>query len=115
MRSFLPALVILASLVACGGGADEEARTKVYKSMGSLQCSGGGVSLVALQGQLAALNVQVKSAACGTDGLAHPTACGTTDGKIGVFEVSSSQASAAATAGFTPLSTLPTAKTIPCA
>lgn len=114
MRSFIPAFIVLATLVACGGGEDE-AGTKVFKSMGSLQCSGGGVSLAALQGQLVALNVQVNSAACGTDGVAHPATCGATDGKIGIFEVSSAQTAAAAAAGFAPLSTLPSAKTIPCA
>lgn len=114
MRSFIPAFIVLATLVACGGGEDE-AGTKVFKSMGSLQCSGGGVSLAALQGQLVTLKVQVNSAACGTDGVAHPTTCGTTDGKIGIFEVPSAQTAAAATAGFAPLSTLPSAKTIPCA
>jgi len=113
MRSILPTLIISVFLAACGGG-EEEAGTKVFKSMGSLQCTGGGVSLAALQGQLTAANVKVESAACGTDGVARATVCGADDGKIGIFEVSSSQAAAAATAGFAPLSNLPTAKTVPC-
>ena len=114
MRMLVPTLAVLASLSACGGGDDDEANNKVFKSMGSVQCSGGGVSLAALQAQLTAANVQTLSAACGTDGLAQPTVCGASDGRIGIFEISSSQASAAAAAGFTPLSTLPAAKTIPC-
>lgn len=115
MRIVVLTLAVLASLTACGGGEDEEeAGSKVFKSMGSLQCSGGGVSLATLQAQLAAANVQVRSAACGTDGMAHATVCGSPDGRIGIFEISSAQAGAATAAGFTSLSTLPAAKTIPC-
>lgn len=115
MRIVVLTLAILASLTACGGGDDEEdAASKVFKSMDSLQCSGGGVSLATLQAQLAAANVQVRSAACGTNGMATPTVCGSPDGRIGIFEISPSQAGAAAAAGFTSLSTLPAAKTIPC-
>jgi hypothetical protein len=105
-------LAVLASLTACGGGGDEE--TIVFKSMGSRQCSGGGVSLATLQAQLTAANVQVRSAACGTDGLTTTATCGGPDGRIGIFEISPDQAGAAAAAGFAPLSTVPTAKTIPC-
>ncbi|MFC5461024.1 hypothetical protein [Massilia niabensis] len=82
--------------------------------MGTLQCGGGGVSLAALQAQLAAANVQVRSAACGTNGMATPTVCGAPDGRIGIFEISPAEAGAAAAAGFLPLSTMPAAKTIPC-
>ena len=114
MRIVVFTLAVLASLSACGGGEDEESNSKVFKSMGSLQCSGGGVSLAALQAQLAAANVQARSAACGTEGLATSTVCGGSDGRIGIFEISPTQAGAAAAAGFMPLSTLPSAKTIPC-
>ena len=114
MRIVVLTLAVLALLTACGGGEDEESSSKVFKSMGSLQCSGGGVSLTALQAQLAAAKVQTRSAACGTDGLATSTVCGAPDGRIGIFEISPSQAGAAAAAGFAPLSTLPAAKTIPC-
>lgn len=115
MRILVLTSAVLALLTACGGGEDEEASSKVFKSMGSLQCSGGGVSLAALQAQLTAAKVQVRSAACGTDGLATSTVCGSPDGRIGIFEISPAQAGAAAAAGFTLLSTVPTAKTIPCA
>lgn len=114
MRSVVLTLAMMTSLAACGGGNDEEASSKVFKSMGSLQGSGGGVSLPALQAQLAAANVQVRSAACGTDGLATATVCGAPDGRIGIFEIAPAQAGAAAAAGFSPLSTLPSAKTLPC-
>lgn len=114
MRIVVLTLAALASLTACGGGDDEEASTQVFKSMGSLQCSGGGESLATLQAQLAAAKVQVRSAACGTNGLASPTVCGSPDGRIGIFEIAPDQAAAAAAAGFAPLSTVPTARTVPC-
>jgi len=115
MRIVVLALAVLTSLTACGGGEADEAGSKVFKSMGSLQCSGGGVSLATLQAQLAAANVQVHAAACGTEGLATATVCGGSDGKIGIFEISPAQAGAAAAAGFAPMSTVPAAKTVPCA
>lgn len=114
MRLLLPVLAVVASLAACGGSGEEDTGIKVFKSMGSLQCSGGGVSLAALQAQLTAANVQVRSAACGTDGQPTPAICGSPDGRIGIFEISAAQGAAAAAAGFTSLSTLPGAKTIPC-
>lgn len=115
MRILVLTLAALASLTACGGGGEkEEASTQVFKTMGSLQCSGGGVSLSALQAQLTAANVEVRSAACGTDGMFPPAVCGAPDSRIGIFEISPSQAEAAAAAGFKPLSTAPTAKIIPC-
>jgi len=115
MRIAVLILAALASLTACGGGDDGEANTQVFKSMGSVQCSGGGVSLAVLQAQLTAANVQVRSSACGTNGMATTATCGGGDGRIGIFEISPDQAGAAAAAGFAPLSTVPTAKTIPCA
>jgi len=113
MRILLPALAVVASLTACGGSGDDDG-IKVFKTMGSLQCTGGGVSLAALQGQLTAANVQVRFAECGTDGRPTPTVCGSPDGKIGIFEISPAQSAAASAAGFAPLSTLPGAKTAPC-
>ena len=114
MRLTVLTLAVLASLPACGGGSEDKAANKVFKSLGSVQCSGGGVSLAALQAQLTAANVQVASAACGTTGRALPTVCGGTDGKIGIFEISPTQAGAAAAAGFALLSTEPSAKIVPC-
>lgn len=114
MRLFIPVLAVAATLAACGGGGDAEEGTKVFKSMGALQCGSPGLSLAALQAQLAAANVQVRSAACGMDGRSVAAVCGAPDGKIGIFEIAPAQAGLAATAGFTPLSTLPAAKTVPC-
>ena len=70
--------------------------------------------MASLQAQLTAANVQVRSAACGGTGMAYAAVCGALDGKIGIFAISPAQAEAAAKAGFAPLSTLPTAKTVPC-
>jgi hypothetical protein len=114
----LPVLAVVASLTACGGGGEgadtKLAGVKVFKSMDSLQCKGGGVSLAALQTQLTAANVQVRSAECGNDGRPAPTVCGVPDGRIGIFEIPADQGAAAAAAGFTALSTAPAARTIPC-
>ena len=114
MRIHFLSLAVLASLLACGGGEDV-ANTQVIKSFGSLQCSGGGVTLSALQGQLAAANIKVGAATCGTDGMALPTVCGSPDGKFGIFEIPATQAGAAAAAGFAPASSVPTARAVPCA
>jgi len=70
--------------------------------------------LAALQAQLTAANVEVRSAACGTDGFLYPAICGVPDGRIGIFEISPAQAEAAAAAGFKPLSTAPQAQIISC-
>ncbi|WP_210283272.1 hypothetical protein [Massilia sp. Dwa41.01b] len=86
----------------------------MFKSMGSLQCSGGGMTLAALQAQLTSANVQPRAAACGTDGVATSAVCGSPDGKIGIFEIEANEEKTAAAAGFKPLSTVPTAKVIPC-
>jgi hypothetical protein len=113
-RIIASSLLVLSSLTACGGESSPTGKANVIKSMGSLQCSGGGLSLAALQGQLVAANVQVTSAACGTDGLPKAAICGESDGKIGIFEIPSEKVSAASAAGFTLLSTLPAAKPIAC-
>ena len=114
MRLFIPVLAVVATLAACGGGGGAEEGTKVFKSMGALQCGSPGLSLAALQAQLAAANVQVRSAACGTDGRPVAAVCGAPDTRIGIFEIAPAQAGLAATAGFTLLSTLPAAKTVSC-
>jgi hypothetical protein len=112
---FSSTLAAVALLSACGAGEGEPgSRTSVAKSMGALQCSGGGASLAVLQGQLSAAKVQVHSSACGTDGLVHATLCGIADGGIGIFEIPADQVAAAAGAGFVRLDTLPSAKVVPC-
>lgn len=116
MRPACIPLVVVLALAACGGGADgiREDAVSVFKYTGSVQCAGGGLSLSTMQGQLLAANVQVRSASCGADGMAYPGACGGPDGRLGIFQVPAAQVQAAGTAGFTPLSTLPLAGTVPC-
>jgi hypothetical protein len=116
-RILASSMLVLSSLAACGGnGSDSKpvGNASVFKSMDTLQCGVGGLSLTALQAQLGAANVQVVSAACGNDGVARPATCGTSDGRIGIFEIPPEKLTAASAAGFTLLSTVPTAKTIAC-
>lgn len=55
-----------ALVVACGDGSESRATTVVvFKSLGSLQCTGGGTTLTALQGQLMAAGIEVLAAMCG--------------------------------------------------
>lgn len=129
MRITVPMLVVCASLSACGGGGGpddssvsekdrklsaEDSSVSVYKSTGATQCAGNGMSLTTMQGQLTAVKVEVRSAACGADGMVYPAACGASDGRIGVFQIPAAQVSAAAEAGFALLSTRPDATIVPC-
>jgi hypothetical protein len=126
-------LMFSAALFGCGGGssavalpaaaangageADSNALSRgvtLYNSFGSVQCTGGGVSLEAMQQQLAAAGIQVLSANCGTDGRMYIAVCGAADGRIGIFEVPATQAEAALALGFAPLSNLPGATTGAC-
>lgn len=74
--------------------------TSVYKSNGSMQCTGGGVA--------------VQSSSCGFDGNAHITVCGASDGRIGIFEIATADLAAAQALGFAPLPTLPDATRTAC-
>lgn len=125
MRILLVSLVTLVTLAACGGGnenpsaanADQKApqtNTSVYKYAGSVQCTGGGTSLAAMERQLTDAGIQVLASACGADGKLYPTVCGTADGRIGIMEVPADQAQAASALGFAPLSNLPEATRVPC-
>ena len=115
MRLTCITLVVVSALAACGGadGVGEYA-VSVYKYTGSVQCTGGGLSLSAMQGMLIAANVQVRSASCGADGMVYPRVCGGPDGRLGIFQVPAAQVPAARAAGFSPLSTLPLAGAVPC-
>jgi len=126
-------LILSAALLGCGGGssavalppaaangageADSNALSAgvtLYKSFGSVQCTGGGVSFEVMQQQLTAAGIQVLSANCGTDGRMYIAVCGAGDGRIGIFEVPATQAEAALALGFAPLSNLPGATTGAC-
>lgn len=132
ISTVLRLLMFSAALSGCGGGssavalptaangageADSNALGRgvaFYKSFGSVQCTGGGVSFEAMRQQLAAAGIQVLSASCGTDGRMYIAVCGAGDGRIGIFEVPAAQAEAALALGFAPLSNLPGATTGAC-
>jgi hypothetical protein len=109
-------LVSLAFIVsACGGGAEPtDATVEVFKSLGSLQCTGGGTTPAALQSQLTGAGIQVSASSCGSDGNAYPAVCGAPDGFIAIFEVPTAQQSAAQALNFEPLSTVPAATRTAC-
>lgn len=116
MRIALTTFVVLIALTACGGGDGAQDLTNVtfYKYNGSKQCAGGGLSLAAMERQLADAGVQVRSASCGADGKVYPAVCGADDGRIGIFEIPAEQAPAASGAGFAPLNNLPSAVKLAC-
>lgn len=116
MRTFIISFVALIFLCACGGGNgySHGASISLYKYAGSVQCTGGGLSLLEMQRQLTDAGIQVFSASCGIDGRAYATVCGGADGRIGIFEVPLSQEQAASAIGFLPLSNLPAAAEVAC-
>lgn len=105
----LAAAAVAALLTAsCGGGGDNVTATvSLYKSLGSAQCTGGGITISQLQLQLAALGIQALAASCGFDGNVYLPVCGAPDGRIGIVELSARDAQLAASIGFAALSTLP--------
>ena len=116
MRTLLFPLVVCATFAGCGGGTGESPETNVsmFKYSGSVQCTGGGTSLSAMERQLTDAGIQVVASACGIDGNAYAAVCGAPDGRIGVLGVSAAQAQAASALGFVPLSNLPSATTVAC-
>lgn len=116
MRIFLLSLVAFAFLAACGGvdRNSPSAPISLYKYAGSVQCTGGGMSLSEMEHQLTDAGIQVLSSACGIDGNAYASVCGGADGRIGIFEVPEAQVQTASTVGFKPLSNLPDATKVAC-
>ena len=112
----LKASVAVAALfvAACGGGDEAGGPVSVAKSLGSVQCAGGGITLPEMQSQLTGAGVQVLAASCGNDGVGHPAVCGASDGAIGIFDIPASQQAAAQALAFAPLSTLPHATREAC-
>ena len=90
------------------------ASVSLYMRAGSVQCAAGGLSLIEMQRKLTDAGIQVLTANCGSDGMAHIALCGADDGRIGIFEVPATQAQDALVLGFEPLSGLPDATTVVC-
>lgn len=86
----------------------------VYKSAGSVQCSGGGLTPAQMQIELTGAGIGVISAACGANGNGVIAMCGGPDGRINVFEVQAADVAAAQALGFALLTGLPNAVRIPC-
>jgi len=114
MRKFLISLVAFSLLGSCGGGDSPSANINLYKYAGSVQCTGSGLTLPEMTLQLTSANIQVLSFSCGTDGKVYAAVCGGGDGRIGIFEVPSSQEQAASVVGFAPLSDIPSASKTAC-
>ena len=80
---------------------------KIYKFKKSVSCDqNSGVSLADMRAELTKANITVKSAQCGSDGIARPAVCGTETGYVNVYEVSSADAAKARGMGFMPFSRL---------
>ena len=114
MWRYLLTLLVVSIVAACGGSEEDEAIVKVFKSRGFLQCTGGGTPPEVMRAELTNAGIVVLSSACGSDGQPHLAACGIGDGAINIFEVSENQAARAQALAFFLLSTLPTAREVPC-
>lgn len=122
MRVLIIPFIAIATLASCGGGNDSATQDKsaptltvgVFKSSGSIQCTGGGVSLAAMEGQLNAAGITVSAKSCGNDGQVYAAVCGAPDGRIGIFDIPQAKLQAAAAAGFAPLSSIPGAARTGC-
>jgi hypothetical protein len=116
-NTLLACLATAACLSACGGGDDTDTSTTtvtLYKHAGAVQCGSSGLSLSSMERELVEARVRVVSASCGSDGMIYPAICGSTDGRIGIFEIATSHRQAASARGFLLLSDKPTAISVPC-
>ena len=114
MRKSLCIIFVLAFIAGCGGDGSVEASVKVFKSRGSLQCTGGGTAPEVMKNELIMAGIDVTSVSCGFDGLAHPALCGAPDGAINIFEIPESKVAQSQSLGFASLSTLPNAQETQC-
>ena len=89
-------------------------RLTVYKSLSRRQCEEGGETPETLAAQLKAAGVEATPAGCADDGMMRAAMCGVGTGHLGLLDIRTADAAAAAQAGFRPLSDLPDASRIPC-
>src|SRR5437899_12953435 len=92
MRRYLLPSLVLSALAACGGDTNPPASTMVFKSRGSVQCTGGGTPPAAMSLELTNAGIAVLPFTCGPDGLAHPAVCGSPYGALNIFEIPESHA-----------------------
>ena len=79
---------------------------EVFKYVGSKQCQGGGTNLDAMADQLMNAGIVPISLACGSDGLTRSSQCGSDDGNINIFEISTTNLNGALFMGYRRLSDL---------
>lgn len=101
-------------LVTASSAGALEPTVKVFKTRGSVQCTGGGTAPDVMQNELIAAGIDVRSYSCGNDGMVYAAACGMPDGAINIFEIPKSSADQAQSFGFAGLSTLPGAMETQC-
>ena len=107
-------------VAGCGGdGAIElnvkiEPSVKVFKSRGSVQCTGGGTAPEVMENELITAGIEVRSFSCGIDGLVYAAVCGAPDGAINIFDIPQSRTAQAQSLGFASLSTLLDAQETQC-
>jgi hypothetical protein len=89
-------------------------RLTVYKSLGRRQCEEGGETPETLAAQLKAAGVESTPVGCADDGMMRAAMCGMGTGHLGLLDIRTADAAAAAQAGFRPFSDLPDASRIPC-
>jgi len=87
---------------------------RVFKYRGSLQCTGGGIAPEVMQKELAGAGITVGSFSCGHDGLFRAAVCGSSDGKINIFQIPAGKIGEARSLGFAELVSLPAAAVIAC-
>lgn len=117
MRPWLSCLLMAVFLAACDGDGGDVASAptvQVFKIRGAIQCEGGGTAPEVMQHELTSAGIAVVAFACGDDGLAHVALCGAPDGRINIFDIPQHKAAQAQALGFARLSSLPSAREIPC-
>ena len=101
-------------VAGCGNDGAIEPSVKVFKSQGSMQCTGGAIDPEVMKNELITAGIDVRSFSCGIDGLVHPALCGAPDGAINIFDIPQSMITQAQSLGFASLATLPNAQETQC-
>ncbi len=101
-------------VAGCGSDEAIDPSIKVFKSRGSIQCTGGGIAPEVMKNELITAGIDVRSFSCGIDGLAYPAVCGAPDGVINIFDIPQGKIAQAQSLGFASLRILPNAKEMQC-